>query len=291
MQIFNTNSRTWRTQVRTREEMTALVEGLRRHRLPLFLHSIYLINLASADPLLRERSVSALADALVMGAMLGAAGVVTHIGSRHHQSFPDAARLVVSSIAEVIHLADVRLADVRLAAAAATADGLAPTQTGCADSPVPALLLESAAGSGTTLGGRLDELAAIGHAAHRPCGICLDTAHLFAAGYPLHTAAGLDDLVAELRRLGLLDQVRLIHLNDSRTAVGSSSDRHDNLGDGQIGFDGLGRVVRHPAFRKVPFVLEVPGLEKAGPDAVNLARAKSMRQGPAVPPARPARPA
>jgi deoxyribonuclease-4 len=273
VQIFNTNPRTWRTQLRPTDELAALEEGLRQHDLPLFFHSIYLINLASADEALRRRSVIALADALALAAATQARAVVTHIGSRHHQDSATAGARVIESIHNAFALAAQRPADGGAEQESTPAgDFAAPSD----DSP-PFLLLETTSGSGTTIGGRLDELQALLAALPPRCGLCLDSAHMFAAGYPIHTAAGLEQTVAELRDRRLLERVHLIHLNDSKAPFASTRDRHDNLGDGEFGLEGLGGFVRHPTFRQIPFVLEVPGLDGHGPDAVNIARAKAMR--------------
>jgi deoxyribonuclease-4 len=286
VQIFNSNARQWRVQARTPEEVAALVDGLRRLGLPLFFHSIYLINLATADKDLRRRSVEALTAVLALAGATGARGIVTHIGSRHHLSFADATRRIDAS--------------VRAAHQAAGRWSGNPGNPGSPEEPAslaspggrePRLLLETSPGSGTTVGGRLEELEALLGLLPSSCGICLDTAHLFASGYPVHTEAGLQEVVQELRARNLLSRVGLIHLNDSKTPLGCSCDRHENLGDGLIGSEGLRRMVRHEAFRHIPFVLEVPGLDGKGPDAVNLKRAKSMRRGACGPPNRPVRPA
>ena len=280
VQIFNSNARQWRTQVRQPEEISALLEGLRRHRLPLFFHSIYLINLSTTDDVLRLRSIDALSDALLLAGLTGADGVITHIGSRHHLSLPEAVARIDQCVRTAYALAGERLE--------------APPGAGPCPSPppnaTPRLLLETSSGSGTTVGGKLEELEALLEILPSSCGVCLDTAHLFASGYPLHTEQGLEDTVAELQARHLLARVGLVHLNDSKTPLGCSRDRHENLGDGLMGFAGLARVVRHPALREVPFVLEVPGADGKGPDAANVDRAKSMRRGASVPQEPPARP-
>ncbi len=96
-------------------------------------------------------------------------------------------------------------------------------------------------------------------------GLCLDTAHMFAAGYPLHEAEGLDSLMEESSSRGLLSRTGLMHLNDSSAPFASNRDRHENPGDGQIGYEGLARVVRHPALAQIPFVLETPGARATDP--------------------------
>jgi deoxyribonuclease IV len=261
VQIFNSNPRTWRTRSHDPEEMAALTTGLRRHRLPLFFHTIYLINLASPDQQLRQRSGRALADALITGALAGAAGVVTHVGSHRGEGFESA----------IVRVVDVTRAATETAQRSLEARGLGQT--------LPQLLLETSSGSGMMVGGRLQELAALLTSLPVGSGLCLDTAHLFAAGYPVHEADGLERMIEELHGHDLLGKVRLVHLNDSMTPFASKRDRHQNPGAGQIGYDGLARVVRHPALARVPFILEVPGQDGHGPDAASVALVKSMREG------------
>ncbi len=271
VQVFSSNPRTWRSRPHAPEELAAFTAGLRRHDLPLFLHTIYLLNLASPDHELRHRSGEALSEALALGALVAAAGVVTHIGSHRGDGF---------------HAAVPRIRATVLAAADRAGESLAAQGR---DEALPPLLLENGAGAGDTLGGRLEELATLLAELPSSCGVCLDTAHLFAAGYSVHTATGLKQLVKQLRRDGLLEKVSLIHLNDSKTPFASGRDQHENPGDGYIGRSGLARVVRHPAFACIPFVLEVPGGSGHGPDVANVALVKLMREEPEDPPRRPAR--
>jgi deoxyribonuclease IV len=303
-QVFNTNPRMWRARIPAPTEIEALTAGLRKHRLRLFFHSIYLINLASADDELRQRSLEALALALASGAAAGAEAVVTHIGSHRGEAVDQADLRIVQSIAAAFSLAR----DLAGAQTAAADRGTERLAAGARE--LPRLLLETAAGAGNTVGGRLEDLANLislhdaggtagpgaGNPDHLPAGaqadadarsptlgICIDTAHLFAAGYAVHEETGLEELIAELRELKLLDRTGLVHLNDSRTAFASRRDYHENLGEGLIGYEALSRVVRHPALTQVPFVLEVPGAEGHGPDAASMALAKRMRSGAARP--------
>ena len=270
VQIFSSNPRTWHSRPHSPEEIAALTAGLKRNGLPLFLHTIYLLNLASPDEELRRRSGQALSEALLVGALAAAAGVVTHVGSHRGDGFAAALPRVRATVLAAIDRAQESL----------SAEGY--------ERALPRLLLENGAGSGDTVGGRLDELAALLATLPSSCGLCLDTAHLFAAGHPVHTEAGLQDLVDRLRDDRLLDALALIHLNDSKTPFASGRDQHENPGEGYIGKTGLARVVRHPAFASIPFVLEVPGEKGHGPDAVNVARVKLMRQGAGGRPKRPA---
>ncbi len=110
---------------------------------------------------------------------------------------------------------------------------------------------------------------------------CLDTAHAWGAGYPIDTIAGVDDLVARLDGELGLDRVRMVHLNDSRSAMGSGTDRHEHIGAGRIGPAGLGRVVTHPSLAHAAYYLETPGMEE-GWDAVNVARVAALADGRAL---------
>ncbi len=279
VQIFNTNPRIWRPRVPAPGEIEGFAAGLREHKLPLFFHSTYLINLASPDEALRRRSSEALALALTTGALAGAEAVVTHVGSHRGETVAEAERRVLRSISDAVTLAELERS---------AAKGDSPRST--SGPGLPALLLETGTGAGNTLGGRLEEIAtllfleeALGLSRMLPLGICIDTAHLFAAGYAVHEQAGLEGLIERLRVLGLLERVRLVHLNDSKTPFGVRRDQHENLGEGLIGYEGLARVVRHPALARLPFVLEVPGADGHGPDAANVALAKSMRAGAGAP--------
>jgi deoxyribonuclease IV len=291
VQIFNTNPRIWRARVPAPGEMETFVAGLRAHKLRLFVHSVYLINLASPDDALRRRSAAALADALATGALAGAEGVVTHIGSHRGTDVDEAAKRVMGSIAVAAALAEESLAaGATTGTRAGTAVSPPAGAPGSGRPPLPTLLLETGTGAGNTLGGRLEELVAllsleraVGPAARLPLGVCIDTAHLFAAGYAVHDDAGLEDFVHRVRSLGLLERIGLVHLNDSKIPFAVRRDQHENLGEGFIGYDGLARVVRHPALAHVPFILEVPGADGHGPDAANMALAKRMRSGAGAP--------
>ena len=267
VQIFNTNPRMWRSYVYPEDEIAAMASDLLDAGIPLFIHSVYLINLVSPDPALRERSAQALSQALVLGADTRAKGVVTHVGSHHGAGLEVALQWAAAT---------VRIA---LDAAAETSRA-----------PLPRILFENSPGSGHLVGGGLHDLAMLVAELPGATGICLDTAHMFVAGIPIHLADGLEQLVSELRALGLLDALGLLHLNDSKTPFASGRDQHQNPGEGQIGGEGLARVVRHPAFRHVPFVLEVPGADGHGPDAINVRRVQAMREASPNLPSQPGRP-
>ncbi len=259
VQIFPSSPRQWRPGSADPRAIRAFGEELAAAGVPLFLHTIYLINLASPDPQLRHRSARSLGDALAFGARAGAAGVVTHLGSHRGDGFEAALGRVAETVAEA-----------RARARASLADG--------GGTGLPPLLFEASAGGRGTVGGTPEELGSLLRAAGGEVGVCLDTAHLLAAGYAIHTEEGL---TAYLRELGTdvgLDRVGLVHLNDSKTACGSRSDRHENLWEGELGRAGLGLWVGCEEFRTVPFVLETPGFGNQGPDRKNVRRAKVLRR-------------
>ena len=178
----------------------------------------------------------------MVGALTGAAGVVTHIGSHRGDGFRAALPRIRAAVQAATDLARESLAaeGQRRKPCPRSFWRTAPVRA------IPwAVVWRNWRPSSPTL--------------PPSCGLCLDTAHLFAAGYPVHTHAGLKQLVERLRRDGLLERVSLIHLNDSKTPFASGRDQHENPGAGYIGRSGLARVVRHPAFASIPFVLEVPG--------------------------------
>jgi deoxyribonuclease-4 len=132
------------------------------------------------------------------------------------------------------------------------------------------ILMENTAGQGTTLGSRLEELKLILEACpDLDLGVCLDTAHLFAAGYPIHTREGLEKTLEAIERTMGLNRVHLFHVNDSKAAFGSRVDRHEHIGKGRIGLEAFRRIVNHPLLAGRPLILETP-IEKPGDDARNV---------------------
>lgn len=210
---------------------------------PNFAHAAYLINLASDDAVVRERSVEHLAACLGWADRIGLDGVVIHVGSGKGQPVADAEALVACGLEQLL-----------------------------ARRPRTCVLLENSAGSGDTLGARFEQIGALFDRLDRDArlGLCLDTAHTFASGYDLRTSDGIERAVDEIERTIGLDRLRLIHANDSKAGLGSAVDRHANIGEGQLGEDAFARLLGHPALADLPWVLEVPGYEKKGPDVANV---------------------
>jgi deoxyribonuclease IV len=261
VQVFPWNPRRWAAPSYGSLELSDLGARLRHQRLPLYAHAIYLINPASPDLEIRRKSALALAQSFVFATLTGAEGVVSHVGSHRGSGFRAGVERFCETLQEALD------ASARALAAAA--------------GRLPPLLLEGSANSGDATAQDLRQLSELRTELQQrtglPVGLCLDTAHLFAAGHPIHTEEGLEDLLGELRREGALASVALVHLNDSRSSLGSRADRHENLWQGKIGRRGLAPWLHHPLLRDVPFVLEVPGFDGKGPDRRNLRRARILR--------------
>jgi len=258
LQMFISPPQSWRSPSHSAEAVAAFrtrrqAEGIT----PVFLHSIYLINLASASPALRERSQRSLVTYLDWAQRLGVDGVITHLGSARDLGAEEAARLVVEALGSVL----------------SQAPGDVP------------LLLETTAGPGMVLGSTFAELGAVIAALGRPerLRLCLDTAHVFASGLYDGTPAGLESMLSVCAAEVGLDRLAVVHLNDSRSAFASRVDRHANIGEGQLGRAGLRPFFHHPALSHLPFLLEVPGREREGPSRSDIAAARSLAQGEDVP--------
>lgn len=224
---------------------------------PVVAHAIYLINLASPDDRVWTQSVESLSDYLSLGARLGLGGVVTHLGSHKKAGFEAVQRRLFDGVAQALARSS---GDARL-------------------------LMEVCAGQGGTIGCRFEELAAVIGALGRDArvGVCLDTAHLYAAGFDITTRHGLERTLDDLDHTVGLERVVAVHANDSQGALGSNLDRHANIGEGHIGLEAFGRILSHPALRELPFILEVPGRDKQGPDVENVERLRGLVAGGASP--------
>ena len=242
IQVFAKNANQWRARPLDPAEAAAFRAARRASGAigRAVSHASYLINLGATDATVLERSEAALADELVRADALGLDGVVVHPGA---------------------HLGTGEEAGIeRVAAAIDRVLGAVPDAS-------PRLLLENTAGQGTVLGHRLEHLAAMRAAVAAPgrVGFTLDTCHAFAAGYAIHERAGYEDFVAEVAEVLGLDAVCCWHLNDSLRPFGSRRDRHEHIGEGQIGAEPFGWLLRDERFRGVPMVLETePGEESAG---------------------------
>ena len=252
LQIFGSPPRSWAVREIPDAEVEAFRQNLAEAEMgPVFLHAIYLVNLGSAKPETLRKGVDSLTASLDLAVRIGAEGVIFHPGSHGGAGF----EAVLPQVAEAIR----RVLD-------AAPDG-------------PCLAVENMAGMGKHIGARFEELGAILDAVDSErLKVCLDTQHSFAAGYDLTTGHGIEDMLAQLDAGPGAANVAAIHANDSKRACGSGVDRHDNIGEGFIGEDGFAVFMGHPAFRDVPFLLEVPGFEGNGPDRRNVDLLKDIRR-------------
>jgi deoxyribonuclease-4 len=252
LQIFASAPQMWRAPSHKPEDVQSFVDGCQAAELgPVFLHSVYLLNLASPNPDNVAKSVQSIKDHLAWADRLCAEGLVIHIGSAGKEEYAVAEDRVVGALGSML----------------GEIDGKAQ------------LLLETCAGQGATIGRSFDELGRIIKRldGHPRLGVCLDTCHVFAAGYGIHEDGGVERMLSELDAAVGLDRLHCIHANDSKGAFGSNVDRHENLGNGQIGEAPFGQLLARPELADVPFILEVPGFDNDGPDRPNIDFLKRLR--------------
>ncbi len=252
--LFLRNQRQWKAPELSDDAVHRFLAARRGGGItPIVAHAPYLLNLAGSDDV-RLRSLTALREDLSRCGRLGVEYLVLHPGS--HPDRPEG----IARIAAGVRAA---LDDV-------------PNCTH--------VLLETMAGAGSILGASFEELAAIIAAAgSRRVGVCLDTCHVFAAGYDFRTPDGCDRMVRALDDAVGLDRLRAVHLNDSKCPLGSRRDRHEHIGHGCIGPEGFAALVNHPALADLPLILETPkGLDEHGTDwdARNAATIRGLASRP-----------
>jgi deoxyribonuclease IV len=230
VQVFTQSPQMWKPTEHSEEELERF--RLRRQEARVkhvSCHALYLVNLASRDAAIRKKSVTALSATLQTAQAIEADAVVFHVGSHLGRGFDDALKLVVPRVRHLLGL---------------TTDDLW-------------LCLENTAGAGGTIGRSIAELEALVDRldGHERLGVCLDSCHWWASGVDVTKAADLDDALADLDdRIGL-ERLRMLHVNDAKTSLGSNRDRHEVVPDGELG-QGLATFLGHPAFRDLPAILE-----------------------------------
>jgi apurinic endonuclease APN1 len=245
MQIFIGSPQSWREPSPTSTEIANFRSGVEQNRLgPVFVHGNYLVNLASASDDNLRKSVDNLRTALIMSDMIGATGLIFHPGSAGQATYDEALQKVLRSLSVVL-------------------DGY---KGQCR------LLLEVCAGQGQTIGDRFSEFGDIISAMGRDkrLGVCWDTCHLFNAGYDLASEQGLEQTMAEFADTVGFEWLYAVHANDSKTPLVARRDRHENIGIGCIGEQAFARMLSKPELRAVPWILEVPGQDRKGPDRANI---------------------
>jgi deoxyribonuclease IV len=254
IQFFNQSPRAWRPREYSAEEVAEFREAMAASDIDaMLIHAVYLLNCASEDAEIRRKSLDALIVALRAGAALGAHAVVLHPGSalKERGAVDKALERAAGVIGEAL-----------------------------AESEECPLHLEDTAGAGGTLGRSFEELARLlelGGGDER-LGICLDSCHLLASGYDIRTAEGLSGVLDDFDAIVGLDRLGSLHVNDSVTPLGSNRDRHANLGEGEIGPDGIAAFLSEPRFEGLPVVFEGPGAAGKAVERPDIENAIALRK-------------
>ena len=250
IQVFASSPRGWAFKPPSEEIVAAYREkALAADISPVFLHGIYLVNVGGSPDLV-EKSVGSLANHMNVASRMGAAGVIFHGGSHKGVGFEGILSQASTALQQVL-----------------------------SNSPPDVwLIIENSAGMGSHVGASFQEIGRLMRVIDSPrVMVCLDTQHCLAAGYKLGDPEGIEAVLEEFDREIGLPKLVAVHANDSKVQPGSGVDRHENIGEGYLGIKGFETIMGHPAFRDVPFILEVPGFDKLGPDKENLDRLKEIR--------------
>jgi deoxyribonuclease-4 len=246
MQMFVKNNMQWFARPLTSEEIRAFLNHVQRGELlSVFAHANYLINLAATNPQFHANSIRALAEELVRADQLELPFLVLHPGAHLGAGEEAGLKKIADSVDEVFR----KIPEVKTKIA-----------------------LEITAGQGSCIGHRFEHLAHIIANVREPerLRVCLDTAHLFAAGYDIGSESGMKKTCHEFDRVIGRNRLAAIHLNDSKTGLGSRVDRHEHIGKGRIGLHPFRFIMRNRRFSKIPKVLETPKGKDLAEDVMNL---------------------
>lgn len=252
MQIFVKNNMQWFARPLRRDEITAFLDHVQRGELlSIFAHANYLINLAATNPQFRANSIRALSEELTRADQLQLPFLVVHPGAHLGAGEEAGLERIVESIDHVFA-------------------GLPKIKTRIA--------LETTAGQGSCLGSKFEHLAYIISRVREPerLRVCLDTAHIFAAGYDISSDSSVRKTLREFDRVIGRNRLVAFHLNDSKTSCGSRVDRHEHIGKGQIGVDAFGSIMRDRRLSKIPKVLETPKGKEMREDVMNLETLRAL---------------
>lgn len=249
MQIFAGSPRMWERSLYKKEDAEKFKAQVKAKNLnPVAIHALYLTNLASDKQELREKSRQALITDMTNSASIDSIGVVIHIGSHQGRGFDHAKPIIIKEIQQVLKKT--------------------PKNS--------ILLLENSAGQKGKIGS-LEELGILLKELNsKRVKVCLDTAHAFEDGHAIHTTQGLELFINQIEQHIGMDKVSILHINDSRTKLGSGRDIHENIGEGFIGKTGMRNIINHAKLKHLPLILEVPGFDGKGPDKKNIDIVKSL---------------
>lgn len=253
MQIFSRNPQRWRDRPLEAEDIKEFVKRQAQFKIkPVFVHIPYSLNLASPYPRLYKASIKAYIEDILEVQMLRADYIVTHMGSHKETSEREGLKRLTRALNKILERTKNNNVGI---------------------------LLENTAGSGSWLGYNFEHQKKVLEAIKdkKRVGLCLDTAHAYLAGYDISTEQGLAYLLGQIDRLVGLKQIKLIHLNDARDKLGSHHDRHENIGKGNIGLEGIKRIINHPKLKNLPFILETPKKTDED-DLLNLNTVRRLRE-------------
>ena len=250
IQIFVSSPRMWNVPTLSKEKIELYNVEMNKSELgPTLVHGKYLIALGSPDSALREKSSVALHKEFTIANQIGALGLVFHPASHRGQGFESIRDQFSYIVKEILEEVD--------------GDSL--------------LLLETSAGSGDHIGSNFEEIGNLLNDINNPrVGVCMDTQHVWAAGYDISSPGGLDSTFNTFNKTIGVDLLKAVHLNDSKKEMNSRVDRHENIGDGFIGSNGLGNFLNRKEISGIPLYLEVPGIEGHGPDKENVKRVRKI---------------
>lgn len=234
LQIFVKNQRQWKAAPLSEDQISRYKEAATVTCLtPVVAHASYLLNLASPELANRKKSIDALIDELQRCEALGVDALIFHPGAHLKDTMQNGIKHIAQSLDEV--------------------------QQACAGYK-SMILLETTAGQGSAIGWQFSQLADIFNVTKQPelLGVCLDTCHLFAAGYDFRKPDGYEKMMGEMEQAFGVEKVKCIHTNDSKKECGSRVDRHEHIGKGKIGLEGFKHFVNDKQFRNIPFILETP---------------------------------
>ena len=256
VQIFASSPRSWALKPIPEDQVILYREKSATSGIaPTFLHGIYLVGFGGNTDLL-NKSIDSLSAHMNIAGQIGAVGVIFHVGSHKGKGFEVVLPQIIFALKEILDRSH----------------------------PEVYLIIENSAGMGDHIGSSFVEIGRLIEAVDNDnLMVCLDTEHCFAAGYNLANPEEIDGIIEEFDKEIGLSRLVAVHANDSKVECGDGIDRHENIGDGYIGIRGFEVIMSHPAFEKIPFILEVPGFDKTGPDMRNLDILKGIRSGLKIP--------
>lgn len=248
LQIFAGSPRSWARKLWDKKETDEFVTLATAADLyPLFIHALYLVNLGSDNKELIDKSTSSLIFDLENGLSCQSSGVIIHLGSAQERGFASVKEGLVKNINYILDQTE--------------------------STP---FVIENSSGQKGKIGSLEEIRDLFAEIKNDRLKLCLDSAHLFEAGFDLRGASVVEALVNKLDDYGLLEHLVVLHLNDSKTDLNSRHDQHANLGEGKIGLEGLANFANHSRLSHLPIILEVPGIENKGPGVEDILAAKSL---------------